>query len=707
MKLNIYKALAIATALLCSVMTVYSQDSETGVRTAKSVLGPDDNGNYTITLETYATGATTVKPLDIVLVLDRSGSMNDPYKPTESRTWNATTIQNYGKTLYERVAASSDANYAYDYYELRVRNNRIERRNTLSDRWYNAGWSTYNGVLYTDIKLPALKEAVNAFIKKIDDKDKLGGSKRIGNRISIVIFSGSQTWSGTPTGNAQQLAGWTYLGDSGLDINVQTGYNTLTNSVSNITAEGSTLVDDAMTRANSLLSGARSNAVKTVVLFTDGIPGTGKWNSTATSVANSAISTANTIKGSDGSKATIWTVGLFEPMSDSEVAQTNTYMSRVSSNYLGVTNMTSSAQAVDTKYYIEVGDDDSLTDIFESVAEASATNLGATTQVRDQVSNSFVIPEGTEANDIKVFTSNVTGETTWGDEVPFNATISFLDKDGSVIDMDDEEDDRVPKSIVVEGFDFGKPDSSVGAGDGNWVGQRYNTSSGYFWAGKKLVIRFNIKANGEATGGVGTPTNDPSSGVYKKNEDDSYTLVTPYDQPHTTLTVNLKIMKSGLRSGESATFEIHKVRPKNWDENKDLQTNINAMEYNVIGKPVPGDNWDTHFSKVIITNKTEVDGAEITKILYALDPYWVYRVVEDDWGWAYEMTGHTETSTGERVATTSDVELNPFTFTNTEKTGVPKHAEAVTINHFGYTIQTGEFEGKQEEHYKSSKVESF
>ena len=29
--------------------------------------------------------------------------------------------------------------------------------------------------LYYDLKLPALKEAVKAFIKKIDDKDKLGG----------------------------------------------------------------------------------------------------------------------------------------------------------------------------------------------------------------------------------------------------------------------------------------------------------------------------------------------------------------------------------------------------------------------------------------------------------------------------------------------------------------------------------------------------
>ena len=77
---------------------------------------------------------------------------------------------------------------------------------------------------------------------------------------------------------------------------------------------------------------------------------------------------------------------------------------------------------------------------------------------------------------------------------------------------------------------------------------------------------------------------------------------------------------------------------------------------------------------------------------------------EDAWGWAYEMTGAT---VGGEIPNTSTVEVNPFTFENKDKEGVVKHAEAVTINHFGYTIQTGEFQGQQEEHYKSSKLKSF
>ena len=111
--------------------------------------------------------------------------------------------------------------------------------------------------------------------------------------------------------------------------------------------------------------------------------------------------------------------------------------------------------------------------------------------------------------------------------------------------------------------------------------------------------------------------------------------------------------------------------------------------------------WEP-FSKVVVTNKSKVDGAEVTKVLRALDPFWVYMVLEDDWGWAYEMSGSNpgDAVTGE--PTTSLVEINPFKFENKEKKDAVKHAEAVTINHFQGTNSSS-----REEHYKSSKVESF
>lgn len=314
------------------------------------------------------------------------------------------------------------------------------------------------------------------------------------------------------------------------------------------------------------------------------------------------------------------------------------------------------------------------------------------------------------------------------------------------------------KELVVSGFDYTKADKMEGGfttEDGNWVGLRYSDASTSYWAGKKLIITFKIKANENATGGDGTATNHPDSGIYvqqfnedgtpKTNPDGSFVFskVNQYAVPHTPLPLLIKITKDGLRTGESATFQLFRIRPL-IDVVKDKEGNVIkskvdptkdslAVQYNAIGKPLPathdfnprpwvdpttgvdpkptkpdlnrndrmdyleGIGWDD-WSKVVLTNKGD-DGDKIEKVLYGLDPGWVYMVVEDDWGWAYKLTGTVEN------LTTSDYELNPFEFHNEPRTvnleGNPivKHAEAVTINHFN----TKDNAGYKEEHYKSSK----
>lgn len=274
------------------------------------------------------------------------------------------------------------------------------------------------------------------------------------------------------------------------------------------------------------------------------------------------------------------------------------------------------------------------------------------------------------------------------------------------------------KALFVEGFEYSKDDTTEGAGDGNWVGPRYNNGN-WTWAGQKLIITFKVKADPESTGGE-TRTNTGNSGVYLKNEDGSYTCINHYALPHTTLTVNIKIRKTGLRHGESATFELMRIRPKGWNENgTTLADKIANIEYNLIGKPVPdtheysgtaqqpdqsdyyeGMGWEG-FKKVILTNRGN-DGAVVVKEVLVLDPYWVYLVLEDDWGWAYTMTGDNSQIGLDGTYTTSSVEVNPFRFHNTEEADAVKHAEAIMINHFKGTNSASKVE-----HDKSSKVESF
>lgn len=96
MKHNIFRYIAIAAALLATAVNAGAQyNIDNGVGTSKQVTGPDSNGNYTIRLETFATGTTTVTesatPVDVVLVLDISGSMVQP-KGSQTNVANGTNI---------------------------------------------------------------------------------------------------------------------------------------------------------------------------------------------------------------------------------------------------------------------------------------------------------------------------------------------------------------------------------------------------------------------------------------------------------------------------------------------------------------------------------------------------------------------------------------------------------------------------------------
>lgn len=77
----------------------------------------EDDGTYTINLSAYATGQTTTetiktgKPLDIVLVLDQSGSMADSIT---SYSYQARTSQGYSYSNYgyrEYYYLDEDGNY--------------------------------------------------------------------------------------------------------------------------------------------------------------------------------------------------------------------------------------------------------------------------------------------------------------------------------------------------------------------------------------------------------------------------------------------------------------------------------------------------------------------------------------------------------------------------------------------------------------------
>ncbi|MBR6858817.1 MAG: hypothetical protein IKM89_05350 [Bacteroidales bacterium] len=742
---NIFKFITLGIALLAGTVAANAQttwNKEGGVATAKNVSEPDENGLYTITLETYATGESSITetgiPVDIVLVLDVSGSMNNNMT---SYTYTARDSQGYSydnypyTTLYYKhtdgeyyaVTCQRTGGYGNRRYNMHfTANNNVTYYlsgtgiTTTNPNVSGSDTTIWTGVLYsrssnTQSKMAALRSAVTAFVNEVhhnslyDTKGKLRDTP-LDNQISIVKFANDQYYSSESSieeGNHRDASSDSEPGASGTnynytevlkqfkDVSTDAGVNSLLQQsqggVNAIVAGGATAAHYGLTKAKYLLDTVKDReSTKVVVFFTDGIPGLRGWDN---NFANGAIDAAKDIKKATedgGYGAIVYTVGVFDNLGTDATRATN-YMNYVSSNYPEAESMSAPHTGSDQGYYQDASEAD-LTAIFKDIASSASQSdatVNASTQIRDVVSNSFILPEGASADDVTFYTMDITedGNGWENQQTPAGVSASYKTTTGS--------DGVERKMLSVEGFDFTKDDIKDAEGFttrenmGNFVGERYKPDGSTFWAGRKLVIEFKVQANGQATGGSGSATNHSDSGVYVYDPaTDTYTNINHYPVPHTTLPMIIKIKKDGLRHGESATFEIHRCEPLKDDDGNIL--------YNAIGKPRPDTDTDKNWSKVILTNKG-ADGDPVEKVLMALDPNYVYTIIEDDWAWSYTLSG-----TGTTL-TTSEVEVNPFIFHNTEKEGVVKHAEAVSINHFA---TSAEGEATTEE-YHSSKVKSF
>ena len=734
---NIFKFITVGLALLAGTIAANAQtwNPDNGVATAKTVSAPDENGLYTITLQTYATGESSITetgiPVDIVLVLDVSGSMAYTLYDYNARPSQGYSYNGYGNNTYyyqhtdgQFYAVQRDGrrlyftigNQNYWLYGTGVQTNRPSQA-------ANGNSVIWTGVLYNRVsrgtnKMTELKNAVTAFVNEVhhnslyDTKGKLRDTP-LDNQISIVKFASDRYYNGSES----SIAEGNHMGagsDSGAhsasndynytevvkqfkDVSTTAGVNSLLQQnqggVNALNAGGGTAAHYGLTKAKYLLDEVKGReSTKVVVFFTDGIPGMSGWDN---NFANGAIYAAQDIKKAtdqEGYGAIVYSIGVFDNLG-ADAANAHKYMHYVSSDYPNAASMTTpgAGGSDDGGYYQDASHAD-LTKIFKDIASSASQSdntVNASTQIRDVVSNSFILPEGADADDVTFYVMDITedGNGWENQQTPAGVTAVFKTATGS---------DGVEREMLsVEGFDFTKDDIRDADGFttrenmGNFVGERYKPDGSTFWAGRKLVIEFKVQANGEATGGDGSATNHPDSGVYVYNEDtDTYTNINSYPVPHTNLPMIIKIKKDGLRHGESATFEIHMCEPLKDDDGNIL--------YNAIGKPRADTSTEKNWSKVILTNKG-ADGDPVEKVLMALDPHYVYSIVEDDWAWSYTLSGSGTT------LTTSEVEVNPFIFHNTEKEGVVKHAEAVSINHFATSAQ-GE---ASVENYQSSKVKSF
>ena len=629
-------ALILTVGLLPTVALAATGDEETtanpitnpesqtanGVTLSKTAAKNDD-GTYTIRLEAYARGSSTTTetteevPTDIILVLDRSGSMGENkmgkteynkytgssrrneklysnkdnlfykltdgsyvkvevkkveqtvYSPYGERTtngeyyddstgWGAVTLYaQISGTDYQEVTVSrklkGDGLRLRNFYTYTLENGtkiaaNIKGSDTVprftgvaSPVLYTKSTQNVYTYTYTDAegkeqtigtstgdrteftaedlyaqrvnsnggetRMAALKNAASNFVDSVAKKAVGTGGENVAHRIAVVSFASDAT---------NDTSGFK-------DMTNTSDVNSVKNTISNLTANGGTLVDKGIETANKIfeenpLSGTpKRNRV--MIVFTDGAPGlSGNWKSASVETANSAIRAAKTTKNTYN--ATVFTIGIFagaknelplpaytkytngllgeeSPSAADQIKNSNRFMHLVSTNYPEATNITTpNTQNSKTGYYLTASDSASLNNVFQQISnqiqDVKTTSLDQNAVVKDVVGDSFTFT-GT-LNDVKVKTA------AFDDIVDGQYKFETTENDfaNAQINVDG-------KTITVTNFNFKE----------QWCG--FDTNNGNQTKhGNKLIIEFKVEVGTTGSDSGQIPTNNGDASILDK-----------------------------------------------------------------------------------------------------------------------------------------------------------------------------------------------
>ena len=365
--------------------------------TVNKYVSENATGGYSLTLEAYAanqqTTTTTTTPLDIVLVLDVSGSM------------------------------------AYNF-NGRQENDPEKQRIT------------------------ALKTAVNSFIDSVASNAASSGAN---HQISIVKFAGNwsddignDTYdSGRDTYNCSQVVASL--------TSVSSGAEALKGEVNDLTASGATRADFGMKHAQSVLNSSQRESKKVVIMFTDGQPTSGSSyeGAVAHGAINTAkvlkdegvtVYTIGIFGGADPSNTS-------EETNKYMNAVSSKYPNAVSEErWLFITYYeVELGSPVDGSYYFASSSAEGLEDVFRTIANTVTSNTltanpDSEAVLSDTLSEYFNFPEGLTGQ-------NPSGVTV--EKVPVTGKAGDSYSWGSPVDITGEVSVTVSgDSISITGFDY-------------------------------------------------------------------------------------------------------------------------------------------------------------------------------------------------------------------------------------------------------------
>lgn len=350
---------------------------------------------------TSNTTTTSSRPLDIVLVLDVSGSMDDGlgggfvYSPTYAVSESLFAPTYYAKTedgKYQKIDRVGDSftGLFFDHWELNGKEVLPKRSEGDSA---DGRIQFYQRTYETMSKIEGLKSAANQFITATAEKNGDIADKARQHRISIVKFAGEMR--NTIGNNVSRGENYTQV-VSDLTAYTPNTVSEATDTIDSLRTGGATSADYGMLQAQAVLDGrkagnrvdklvgAREGAQKVVIFFTDGQPT--HSNGFQDTVANKAIQTAGAMKD-DG--ALVYSVGVFADANPDDTSDTfNAYMHGVSSNYPEATAYDRlGSRAENSNYYKAATDADELNGIFQQISDEINKGTGSPTETTEGMAN--------------------------------------------------------------------------------------------------------------------------------------------------------------------------------------------------------------------------------------------------------------------------------------------------------------------------------
>lgn len=348
-------------------------------------------------------GQTTInQPLDIVLVLDVSGSMDNDlssgwvYSATyniNENSWTTYFVQNEDGS-YSEVDRITTGGWIPQFSHWEVDGREVTPMTSADDtssghvQFYTRRWETMS-------KMDALKNAVNSFISATGAENAQITNPNNQHRIALVKFAGDQM--------RYSIGDDTYR-DGGYNYNYtqvvsdfSTDTTALTNDVEGLHAAGATAADYGFTLADGVMeggrhgsatyTGARDNAQKVVIFFTDGEPN--HDNGFNGGVAASAVNTAYRLKQNNVS---VYSIGVMTGADPSDTSgDFNKYMNAVSSKYPdaqvndGWNRFSLSDPVGDTEYYYAADSSESLNAIFEAIRDSFGSSATSPIESNDNI----------------------------------------------------------------------------------------------------------------------------------------------------------------------------------------------------------------------------------------------------------------------------------------------------------------------------------